>query len=285
MILHTLRKLRHGPLKFLGPFWVLCGSAFRKLLGQTGLFVEQSIGGYGPFHLDIRFAFSNFSSWGEDRHNDGFKACIEACRGKNCVFDIGAHIGLVSLPMASVLAPGGFVVSFEPAMANRTLLARHALRNHLSDTIRIEDGLIGEESGTEVAFHESSYASGMNSIATGVVDDSYHTVCKQQVSLDDYCFRHNFEPEIIKIDVEGAEIGVLNGARRILKKTRPIIFLSFHPKHVKKMGHSVADLDDILSGINYTCRHVDGSDVEKFALREYILIPEGQDFHFNKSVS
>ena len=58
-----------------------------------------------------RFAFSDFAGWGGES-NRVFTACVEACRDKNCVFDVGAYIGLGALPMASVLAPGGRVYAF-----------------------------------------------------------------------------------------------------------------------------------------------------------------------------
>jgi FkbM family methyltransferase len=274
MILSVLRKLRHGPLRFLGPFWTFCGGAFRGLLGRSGLFVRQSVGDYGPFYLDIRFAFSNFSAWGADRHNDGFDACIKEATGMNCVLDIGAHIGLVSLPMASVVAPGGTVISFEPSKANRELLKRHAKRNGFSDVIVIEDKLVGAQNESGVDFYELNGASGMNSAAPGAVGNGYNLIPKDQVTLDDYCAENNLKPQLIKIDVEGAEIDVLKGAVNIIRQEHPTIFLSFHPRHVSQMGYSADDLVNLLKDYNYSCRHVDGTPVEEFKLREYVLAPE-----------
>jgi len=257
----------------------VCGNLFRGLLGRTGLFVSQNIGGHGPFKMDIRYAFSNFSSWGADRHNDGFTACIEACRGKSCVFDIGAHIGLVSLPMASAVSDGGIVVSFEPGAANRRLLKRHAERNGLDEIIRVEDKLVGAEPLHDVMFYEMDAASGMNSVAVTSKSGTYRQVKKEQISVDAYCEENDLKPELIKIDVEGAEIGVLNGAKKTITAFKPTIFLSYHPRHVKQMGHSADDLISILAELDYTYRHVDGSMVESFSLREYVLTPEGQDVH------
>ena len=258
----------------MGPFWIFCGGAFRDLLGKSGLFVKQFVGDYGPFYLDIRFAFSNFSAWGADKHNDGFDACIKEASGKKCVLDVGAHIGLVSLPMASVIAPGGSVISFEPSKANRELLERHAKRNGFGDVVRIEDKLVGAHTETDAVFFEHNGASGMNSAAPGAVGIDYSLIPKEQVTLDDYCAENNLNPQLIKIDVEGAEIGVLKGAANIIRQARPTIFLSFHPRHVRQMGFSSDDLMDLLNEYNYSCRQVDGSAVEQFMLREYVLAPK-----------
>ena len=51
-------------------------------------------------------------------------------RGKRLFFDIGAHIGLVTMPMASVIDPKGKVYAFEPAFANRQFLQQHVRINN-----------------------------------------------------------------------------------------------------------------------------------------------------------
>lgn len=274
MILSLLRRLRHGPLRFLNPVWILLGRLFRAIIGRSGLFVSQDIGGYGPFRLDVRYAFSDFSQWGADRHNDGFSGCVEACRSASCVFDIGAHIGLVSLPMASVLPASARLISFEPSEANRNLLRRHVERNGLGGTVTIEETLVGEECRNDVPFFEMDDPSGMNSVAATSKTDQYRQVSKQQTSVDAYCKEHGLLPSLMKIDVEGAEIGVLRGAAKTVERAQPVIYLSYHPRHVESMGYSVDDLSTFLDRVNYECRHVDGSPVETFALREYVLSPK-----------
>jgi len=269
-MLNLLRRLRHGPLRRLGPLWVRLGNGYRRLISSLGLSVAQNIGPYGPFRLDARFAFSDFEHWG-GAHNDGFVDCVEACRGRHCVFDIGAHIGLVSLPVASVLADDGLLVSFEPAVANRRLLERHLSLNTCNDRVRVEPFLVGAENRGDVLLHESDEASGMNSLAAREGD--YRQVQHVQVSLDDYCRRHSLTPEVIKIDVEGAELGVLEGAREILDRYRPDIFLSVHPWHIAQLGRSTDELAVLIDELEYDCHDGDGRMVTEFALREYRLVP------------
>ena len=102
-----LTKLRHGPLRKLRYLWAPLRFVYRAVLTITpGWAVSKMIGPYGPFKLDKRFAFSNFSKWGSG-HNRGFFICIEESAGKYTIFDIGAHIGLVTLPLARSIDPGG----------------------------------------------------------------------------------------------------------------------------------------------------------------------------------
>ncbi|MEW6593815.1 MAG: FkbM family methyltransferase [Thermodesulfobacteriota bacterium] len=233
------------------------------------------IGPYGPFRLDARFAFSDFAHWGEG-HNDGFRDCVGACRGKRCVIDIGAHIGLVTLAASSVMADDGLLAAFEPAEANRRLLLRHLELNGLQGKVRVESALVGDEEQQSVPFFELDDATGMNTIAPGVMDGKFRRVTRPQVSLDSYCASHGFRPEVIKIDVEGAELGVLRGARAVLERDRPLVFLSVHPQQIRSLGESPEELAELIRSLRYVCRHADGSPATDLAFHEYLLFPVEQ---------
>ena len=64
--------------------------------------------------------------------------------GEKVVFDIGAHIGLVTMPMASVIDPKGKVYAFEPAFANRQFLQQHVRINNFFEKVVIEPFLVGD---------------------------------------------------------------------------------------------------------------------------------------------
>ena len=125
MSIKLLRYLRHGPLKSAENVWRFWGRIYSSTAAKKASHVRQYVGGHRSFKFDAHFTFSNFSSWA-NLHNDGFERCIEACRGKKVVFDVGgAHIGLVTMPRASVIASGGKIVSFEPADVNGNFLKKH----------------------------------------------------------------------------------------------------------------------------------------------------------------
>lgn len=273
MLITFLRYLRHGPLRFANRFWVICGKFYRKTVARIARPTRQKIGDYGPFKLNPHFSFSNFKNWGQ-KHNDCFDSCIKACRGKKVVFDIGAHIGLVTMPIASVLSSEGKVYAFEPALVNRKFLQQHIILNRLEDKVVLEPFLVGDLEIEDQKFYEAEADSGMNSITPVGKGDGVYETSKKQVTLDSYCFKNKIFPEIIKIDVEGAEIAVLEGAFEILKTYKPIIFLSVHPKHIKLLGKSLDELKDILTRLNYICRQSDGTLVKNFSFKEYILTPE-----------
>lgn len=270
-VIAALRRWRHGPLKVVDPLWFPLGRAFRFFARKIGQPVSQSIGRYGPFLLQPEFAFSNFENWGGS-HNNGFTACIEACRGRKCVFDVGGHIGLVTLPMSRAIAPGGRVFTFEPAIANARVLKRHLAVNNI-DNVDVIETLVGRADDDNVVFFEDTGPCGMNGLAIKGDDFRYTQTRHRQVSLDSFCASRQLSPEVIKIDVEGAEHLVLQGARETLRRYQPKIFLSVHPAHLKLLGSSVEELLALIKANGYACYEIDGTPVKAFRLSEYLLLP------------
>ncbi len=223
---------------------------------------------YGPFKLDAKFTFSNFENWGHE-HNEGFVGCIEDCRGKQCVFDIGAHIGLVSLPMSQVV--DGTIYAFEPASANRHHLNNHIKYNNITN-INVQSVLVGAENQHDIEFFEQQQATGMNSRVVKKDHHLYHKTSCQQIKLDDFCKQYHAIPQVIKIDVEGAEYDVLLGAKDLLSEHAPIIYLSVHPKELSLMGYSVEKLINLLDSLQYHAFDSQGNQIHDFSFSEYKFI-------------
>lgn len=272
-ILSSLRYLRHGPLRFLAPAWILLGRFYRRAAAILGIDIVEPhfIGTYGPFRMAGKFAFSDFASWGKE-HNSGFARCIEACRDRNCVFDIGAHIGLVTLPMSRAVAPEGRVYAFEPAPANRSFLTRHLRLNDITN-VTVIDRLIGDTVAESVPFFEHRDASGMNTRAPVKDRQAYVETHRAQTTLDAFCRENELAPQVIKIDVEGAELAVLEGARQLLSTCRPFLVISMHPHHLKALGRDPDELLQFAETLNYTVTDIAGNRVQEFQLDEYIMAP------------
>ena len=94
----------------------------------------------------------------------------------------------------------------------------------------------------------------------------------QSTTLDIFCNLNNVYPDIIKVDIEGSEIEMLKGATKILKKYKPLIFLSYHPYHIKKLGYQNSLIFDILTMLNYKIYDLEGNQPLKLKNSEYLLI-------------
>jgi len=234
--------------------------------------IKKNIGGMdGTFRFDYVFAFSNFKDWGKE-HNNGFRALLGISMGKKVVFDIGAHIGLCTLPLSKVVNRNGFVYAFEPAKTNLDYLRKNIIYNKIRN-IKVIPCIVGEESKSKVSFFESRLKSGMNSLILYKDDGTFTMTYKRQISLDDFCSKNNIIPDVIKIDVEGAEIKVLHGAKNILSKYRPTIILSVHPRQLRIMGESVEGLKKVIESLRYKILDMDGKNINELKLSEYLLKP------------
>lgn len=273
-IFEKIRKIRHIHFRRFNIIFFYFGNIFRfavKLLGSPG-YVSHNIGQYGPYKLDCLFAFSNFRKWG-DSHNSGFETTINFSKNKKCVLDIGAHIGLVSLPLSDVIDKQGYIYSFEPSTVNNNYLKKH-IRLNKKKNIKIENYLVGNQDIESVNFYEASTPSGENSV---IKKSDTLEIKKTQIKIDTYCKKNKIIPQVIKIDVEGYEISVLEGCEEVIKNYKPIIILSVHPSRIKTIGQNLKDLTDLIAYYEYNVKKISSTsefiDFHEFELAEYILRP------------
>jgi len=148
-----------------------------------------------------------------------------------CFFDVGAHVGLYSLVASCLVGPKGKVVAFEPDPLNARLIREHAARNGLSN-ISVARVAVWRSEG-EVRFRRGGdQATGKSSRRGAVVDaglamGSGEIISVQAVSLDRFA-AGSCSPAVIKIDVEGAECEVLEGATGLLARAKPTLICEVH---------------------------------------------------------
>lgn len=224
-------------------------STLNVLFGARGAKVD--IGGQGVFRFSPEYMFRGLENFGSG-HNGGFAKCIRACEGKLAFLDLGAHIGYYSLPASRVLAPGGKVWAFEPDSRNHRYLQRHIRYNRI-ENIELANAVVGD-SGESVEFYEHKEGGspfGGLTVNRKLPKGHFRATKKPQVRLDDFCRERGITPDVVKIDVEGAELAVLRGAARVLRAASPKIFLSLHPSHLESLGQSVAEVLHFLEELGY----------------------------------
>ena len=250
---------------------MILGNVFRKIIifFKIKFSTNHKIGNYGPFKIDGYFAFSNFRDWGS-KHNNCFQLLIESSKNKKCVLDVGAHIGLVTLPLSTNLSIDGKIHAFEPSSANLNYLKRHIFLNNINNVIVI-DKLIGDKDDQKIEFYESLHPSGMNAITISNKNEDYEKKTKDMITIDTYVKENNLKPDIIKIDVEGAEELVFSGANYVLEHFKPLIFLSIHPKLMKNHNSSAERLLDSIRQKNYELFDSNGNIPQIITNNEYVV--------------
>ncbi len=138
---------------------------------------------------------------------------VEACLSEGgCFFDVGGNIGIYSSWAARQVGPGGQVHTFEPIPTTRELLAKTLGYNKL-DGVHVEPTAVGNEVGT-VRMYRRPGGSGTASAALHKEGDPFVVPL---TTLDAYVAKSGCAiPDLIKIDVEGLEQAVLEGASGLL---------------------------------------------------------------------
>jgi len=270
-VIKFIITLRKNTNKYLGGLWMFLGKNARKVLSKR-IFIKytsKKIGPHGPFKLTPQFLFSNLEEWGSG-HNNGFQKYIELSKNKECILDVGAHVGLTILPVSLVSGVNTKIYGFEPSSENYKALQINLDLNGCTKVV-IENCLVGAEENTDILFYETGDISATSSIVNNE-SRQFDETHKKQVSIDSYCEKNNLRPDLIKIDVEGAEINVLRGARRVMAEFKPMVFLSVHPNQIIALGGSDEALLKEIHRSGYELINIDGSAVDKFECIEYQLI-------------
>jgi len=233
--------------------------------------VNVDIGGVGSYKLDYNFSFSRYEEFG-DKHNAGFNEWVKYCKNKKAVFDVGAHIGLYTLPASRAIAAGGAVYAFEPSEANRRYLRRHLDYNGISN-VTVLPYVVGGVSKKECEFYENRKTDPMNSVNPKKNINRFQRVTREQINLDDFSAKHSLRPEAIKIDVEGAEYDVLKGARTVIERFKPVVFLSVHPDRLAVFNTSAEELMELVNHLGYVARDYNNNEMAGFVFGEYVLTP------------
>jgi len=149
----------------------------------------------------------------------------------DCFYDVGAHIGFYSLMAARLVGQKGRVVAFEPDPANVATLQENVSRNDFRQ-VEVIPGAVWNHSG-HATFQRSATESHAVSSRRGAVVRSNKAapgpgrIKVETVSLDEIARNHR-PPTMIKIDVEGAEAEVLQGATNLLAQTAPVLHVEVH---------------------------------------------------------
>jgi FkbM family methyltransferase len=147
--------------------------------------------------------------------------------GDTCV-DVGGHLGYYSMLMARLVGPGGRVITFEPVQENLAVLKENISLNHM-DNVRLVNTALGRSSGTMTLIRsESETMSATPSIRAYAVEGVQKEVEVKVDTLDAFFDREGCQPKLIKVDVEGAEIEVLLGAKKTLANSHPIVMVEIH---------------------------------------------------------
>lgn len=157
------------------------------------------------------------------------QAVSDWAKPKMVVYDLGANIGYFSLMVARDIEDGGKVYAFEALPTNLERLRANLALNPLRAPIEVLSKAVSDKSGSTTFLVHASNAMGKLIESSGR-DTAYgQEIVVETISLDDFVFaQRHAPPDLVKIDIEGAEGLALMGMARLLREIRPFLFIELH---------------------------------------------------------
>jgi FkbM family methyltransferase len=186
--------------------------------------------------FDFKHLFE--SDWEE------FRFFLSHCSKCRCLFDVGASRGVYS----TVFANHGEkwrAYAFESSSASCAEIHKLLVANALAQRVTVVNTFVGEKEGEiQVSEEHCGYVQ-------AVPVDTNQMISMKTRSLDSLCKTHGIVPDLLKIDVEGYEHEVLQGATWLLAAHKPIVMLELHLFFLEARGLSPTETLNQLETMGY----------------------------------
>jgi FkbM family methyltransferase len=193
--------------------------------------------------------------------------------------DVGANIGYFTLLGASLVGPDGQCVGVEAHPHLAELLQRNVIINGFHGYVTTYHRAAWSEA-TELKLHmrrnfaSNSSIGSIGSDALEQLGDTETTVVVDAVPLDDL-LAHLPHIDVMKVDVEGAEVQVFSGLKRILRANpRLTIVFEWAPAQIVDVGDEPAALLDLLAAEGFGFRLIE-KDLESVDRAGLLALPYG----------
>ncbi len=172
------------------------------------------------------------------------------------VFDIGANCGQYTLLAARAVGPTGAVHAFEPIRETYKLLEEHVQLNGFKNVTLNRVALWHE--ATELSLGaEPDELVGSGRWSAGLAAEDPGAVKVPAMRFDDYVREHRVERiDLIKMDIEGAEPFMLQGAQESIARFRPIFLMEMNRKALARLGWTPQRLWEMLQPLGYRAYEV-----------------------------
>ncbi|MEJ6012154.1 FkbM family methyltransferase [Novosphingobium aquae] len=201
--------------------------------------------------------FPNFSSYlGARRHaptNDEIELVRECLSGARVIFDVGANFGAFAIPF-STLVPQARIFAFEPNPQTAHALRRNLLMNDAGNVTVIE-AIISDRNGM------LGFSNSRDPATNRIIDDPSAGCAVRSITIAEFCRDNEIgQIDFLKIDVEGAEILVLEGARPLFEKGNVRGgMIEVCPGNLRNFGNLVQDLKDFFDSNGYSLEVIGGN--------------------------
>jgi len=165
---------------------------------------------------------------------------LRQAKAGDVVVDVGANIGYYTVLLADKVGKNGKVYAFEPDKINFEILIKNISENNLENVVAV-NAAVGSKSETKILYRSEEnlgdhklFKPTLPSLKKGgkteIISKKDSEIVKI-IKLDDYL--ENIKIDLMKIDTQGWEPEVIDGAKKLIEKNKPIIFLEYSPASYK----------------------------------------------------
>lgn len=249
-IVDLIRRVRHVPaLEKQDWLWGALRRPYRAVLGRAARRrgIARTVNGE---LLRLKPPFHEVANDYEEAPFTAFRAAVFPGA---VVLDVGASFGLYSIGAAR---RGAAVVAFEPGSGTAGLLREHLRLNGVPQ-VEVVDAAVTDSDGRQEFWEQATSLGASLSRAAAEAGAPFvegRLVAREvrALTLDAFCEERGSWPDVVKIDVEGAEARVLRGATRLLGRHHGAIFLEVHPWALEQLGDSADATLALLEDANWT---------------------------------
>jgi FkbM family methyltransferase len=206
---------------------------------------------YGGWWINRKDAVSNMISHGKFEEAEWHFVDRFIKKGMT-VLDIGAHHGFYTILCSKKVGSTGRVVAFEPSPGEQRKLLFHLKLNHCKN-VTIESHALAGQNGKATLFVTKGWYTAFNSLRPPALSVPTQEVEVSTIRLDGYLRALQLEKiDLIKIDTEGAELEILQGAENLLMtKSSPVIMIEVCDERTRPWGYPSAAIYDFLARRGY----------------------------------
>lgn len=234
-------RLMHHPFKYIyGIFYAKMYYPFVKKPILKTVTLSWGI----PFQLALPASLDIYLTGGKS-HDSEIRLVLSILKylstEDSAVFiDVGAHYGYFSA-WAKAVNPSVSIHAFEPTADSYILLERNMQQ---FDNVVTNNMALGDSEGVVEFYQFDNLHTEYNSVNIDMHKNEEWYAKHQptalelpMTSMDEYCKQHQLIPDVIKIDVEGFEEMVIQGASHMLASYNPLVFMEFLPANNKNSSH------------------------------------------------
>jgi FkbM family methyltransferase len=173
---------------------------------------------------------------------------LSLLRSGMTVFDVGANVGMYTLLAARRVGAAGAVHAFEPTPHVAASLRANVALNRLANVV-VNEAAVSDTAGVATLYLQAG--SDRNTLA----DRGGTPTPVRTLTLDDYVAARGLgRVDVMKMDVEGAEVMALGGASQLLSaEDAPVLLLEINPEALEAACSSAAELRGLLAAHGYDC--------------------------------